>query len=313
MRGFSFFPAVSKFNFVGVRVYAFLITAALFALTGASLSLQGLALGIDFRGGILLEVAGKHAFDLGDLRGKLGALGVGAVELQDLGRLDRLLIRVEKQDGGDEAQTAAANKIKELLGPDVEYRRVETVGPKVSAELFSRGLLAAAAAVLAITGYVAFRFEWQFGIAAMVATVHDVVTTIGLFSLFGIEFNLTSIAAILTIAGYSVNDTVVVFDRIRENLRKYKTMELAELINMSVNETIARTVVTSGTTMLATLALLIFGGPVLAGFSIAMVWGILVGTYSTVYVASSLLLYLPSVRQSVAPGGPRAEQATTRS
>ncbi|MSO71244.1 MAG: protein translocase subunit SecF [Alphaproteobacteria bacterium] len=313
MRGFSLFPAVSKFNFVGVRLYAFLLTGTLFALTAVSLSLQGLALGIDFRGGILLEVAGKQAFDLGDLRAKLGGLGVGEVELQDLGTLDRLLIRVEKQDGGDEAQLAASNKVKELLGPGVEYRRVETVGPKVSTELFNQGLLAAAVAVLAIAGYVAFRFEWQFGIAAMVATLHDVVTTVGLFSLFGIEFNLTSIAAILTIAGYSVNDTVVVFDRIRENLRKFKTMGLAELINLSVNETIARTVVTSSTTMLATLALLFFGGPVLAGFSLAMAWGIIIGTYSTVYVASSLMLYLPSVRQSVAPGGPRAEQATTRS
>ena len=204
-----------------------------------------------------------------------------------------MLIRVQRQEGGEEAQQAAVSKVKAALtksfGQDISYRRVEFVGPKVSSELFWAGAQALGYSLLAILAYIWFRFEWQYGIGAIIALAHDALTTIGIFALFGLEFNLASVAALLTIVGYSLNDTVVIYDRVRENLRKYKSMPLSALIDRSINETLARTVMTSGTTLLALLALVIFGGPVIRGFTIAMIWGVVIGTYSSVYVASPIL------------------------
>jgi preprotein translocase subunit SecF len=209
---------------------------------------------------------------------------------------------VQEQPGGNAAQEQAITAMRSLLEPGFEIRRTEYIGPQVSHELLRDGVIAALLSVMLIGVYVWFRYEWQFGISAVITTFHDVVVTFGLFSLFHLEFNLTVVAALLTIAGYSINDTVVVFDRIRENLRKYKSMGLAQLIDLSVNQTLARTLMTSGTTLLAVLALLLFGGPVLRNFSLAMAWGIGVGTYSSIFVASALLLHLPSLRPAERPG-----------
>jgi preprotein translocase subunit SecF len=301
-----FVPDNTHYDFIGKRYYAFAFTATLFLITIISIAVRGFNFGIDFKGGVLLEVAQQQAFELSPLRSKLSDLGLGEVSLQTFGKPTDLLIRIEKQPGGDAAQQAAVDKIKAALGPGIEYRRVEIVGPKVSGELLFKGYLAAALAVVAISAYVAIRFEWQFGVAALIATLHDVVTTMGVFSVLGLEFDLTAIAAILTIAGYSINDTVVVFDRIRENLRKYKTMPLAELFNLSVNETLSRTIMTSSTTMLAVLALLVVGGPVILNFNVAMAWGIITGTYSSIYVAAALLLYVKPLRRAAAQGTERA-------
>ncbi len=310
MRHLRFVPDNTRFDFIGQRRYAFAITGLLFLMTIVSLSVKGFNFGIDFEGGILLEVKQAQPFDLAPMRAKLGGLGLGEVSLQTFGEPNDLLIRVQRQPGGEKAQNQAVEKVRQALGPGLEYRRTEVVGPKVSGELLLKGYIAAALAVVAIAIYVAFRFEWQFGIAAFIATLHDVVTTMGIFSVFGLEFDLTAIAAILTIAGYSINDTVVVFDRIRENLRKYKTMELKDLFNLSVNETLSRTIMTSTTVILAVFALLLVGGPVISNFNIAMLWGVIVGTYSSIYVAAALLLYLKPLRRSAVAAPARAVEKT---
>jgi preprotein translocase subunit SecF len=260
-------------------------------------------LGIDFQGGILIEVGMPGpAADLAAMRSTLGSLGLGEVALQEFGGPENVLIRIERQAGGEQRQLAAVNEVKtalaERFGKDVSYRRVEFVGPKVSADLLWGGTQATVYALIAILVYVWFRFEWQFAIGAVLALIHDAVTTLGLFSLLGLEFNLTTIAALLTIIGYSINDTVVIYDRVRENLRRYKAMPLPELIDRSVNETLARTVMTSLTTLLALVALAVAGGPVIRGFTIALIWGVVVGTYSTVYVASPMVLHLNLRRES---------------
>jgi preprotein translocase subunit SecF len=310
VRHLRFVPDNTRFDFIGQRRYAFAITGLLFLMTIVSLSVKGFNFGIDFEGGILLEVKQAQPFDLAPMRAKLGGLGLGEVSLQTFGEPNDLLIRVQRQPGGEKAQNQAVEKVRQALGPGLEYRRTEVVGPKVSGELLLKGYIAAALAVVAIAIYVAFRFEWQFGIAAFIATLHDVVTTMGIFSVFGLEFDLTAIAAILTIAGYSINDTVVVFDRIRENLRKYKTMELKDLFNLSVNETLSRTIMTSTTVILAVFALLLVGGPVISNFNIAMLWGVIVGTYSSIYVAAALLLYLKPLRRSAVAAPARAVEKT---
>jgi preprotein translocase SecF subunit len=244
------------------------------------------------------------AADLGAMRATLGDLGLGEVALQQFGDPATVLIRIERQAGGEAGQLAAVGEVKtalaERFGQDIGYRRVEFVGPKVSEDLLWNGTQAMVYALLAILAYVWFRFEWQFAIGAVVALIHDAVTTIGVFALFGLEFNLTTIAALLTIIGYSINDTVVIYDRVRENLRRFKAMPLPELIDRSVNDTLARTVMTSLTTLLAILALVIFGGPVIRGFALAMMWGVLIGSYSTVYVAAPMVLHLHLRREPMA-------------
>ncbi len=296
MRSFRLIPDDTKIHFMRYEYWAYAFSGALVLLTLILLPLKGLNLGIDFQGGILMEVRvpGQTA-DLGAMRATLGGLGLGEVALQTFGEANDVLIRVERQEGDEQAQQAAVAKVKAALGQsfgqDVSYRRVEFVGPKVSAELFRAGAEALGYSLLAILAYIWFRFEWQYGLGAIIALTHDALTTIGVFALFGLEFNLASVAALLTIVGYSLNDTVVIYDRVRENLRKFKSMPLAGLIDRSINETLARTVMTSGTTLLALLALVIFGGPVIRGFTVAMIWGVVIGTYSSVYVASPILVH----------------------
>lgn len=308
MRGFSLIPANTSIPFIAWRKLFFAFSAAMAIASIGLFAVKGLNYGIDFRGGILLDVRTAGPADLATMRSALSSLELGEVALQEFGAPDDVLIRLQEQDGGEEAQQAAITKVKDALGPNVEYRRTEFVGPKVSDELFWDGIYAVTAAIFAILVYIWFRFEWQFGLAAVVALIHDVLSTIGLFALLGLEFNLSTVAAVLTIAGYSINDTVVVFDRVRENLRKYKTMELPAVLNMSINVTLSRTLMTSLTTLLALLALYFLGGEVIRGFSLAMIWGVIVGTYSSICVAVPLLLYL-NVRRSSPTTDAAVEQA----
>ena len=240
----------------------------------------------------MIEIRTTQPGNLAQMRNLLSDLKLGEISLQEFGEPTDFLIRIQKQDGGEEAQQKAVEKVKASLPPDVKYRRTEFVGPKVSDELFRDGILAVIFAIIGILAYIWFRFEWQFGLGAIIALCHDVLTTVGIFSLIGLEFNLSTVAAILTIAGYSINDTVVVYDRVRENLRKYKSMPLTALLNNSINETLSRTIMTSLTTLLALGSLYILGGEVIRGFSFGMIWGVLVGTYSSVCLAVPLLLYL---------------------
>jgi preprotein translocase SecF subunit len=303
MRSFRFIPDNTRIPFVRYQYWAYAFSGALLLLTLILLPTKGLNFGVDFRGGILIEVGMPGPADLATMRATLDDLGLGEVALQEFGGPTNVLIRIERQPGGEAGQLAAVSKVKaalaERFGQDISYRRVEFVGPKVSGDLLWAGTQASLYALIAILVYIWFRFEWQFAIGAVVATLHDTVTTVGMYSLFGLEFNLTSIAAILTIVGYSVNDTVVIYDRMRENLRRYKAMPLPELIDRSINETLARTLMTSLTTLLAVLALVVAGGPVIRGFTIAMIWGILVGTFSSIYVASPMVLHLNLRREPV--------------
>lgn len=252
---------------------------------------KGLNYGIDFRGGILMEVRTSGPADLAGMRETLSNLGLGEVSLQQFGSPQDVLVRLRQQEGGDAAQGAAVQKVKDTLGTTVEYRRTEVVGPKVGSELIWKAIYATLLALVGIAAYIWFRYEWQFGLNAILATFHDVITTVGMFSLLGLQFDLASVAAVLTIAGYSVNDTVVIYDRIRDELRRYKKLPVSDIINQSINKTLARTTVTSGLTLLSVLAIALFGGEALRGFAIALIWGILIGTYSTIFVASPMLIY----------------------
>ena len=285
-------PAGTRIDFMRFHKPAFILSVIMVIGSFVLLFTKGLNYGIDFAGGVLMEVQQEQAVDLGQLRGQLDALNVGEITLQTFGAPNDVLIRIPQQAGGDQATQEAVAKIKTSLGDTWQYRRTETVGPKVGSELKSSALWASILAMFGIMAYVWFRYEWQFGVNALLALFHDCVTTVGLFSLTGMEFNLTTIAAVLTIAGYSVNDTVVIYDRIRYDMRRFKTMPLKELVNHALNSTLSRTTITSGLTLLSVLALGIFGGEVIRGFAIAMIWGIVIGTYSTICVATPLLLYM---------------------
>ncbi len=308
MRAFNLVPANTKIDFMSIRLFTFAFSALLVLASIGVFLVQGLNFGIDFKGGILIEARFDAPVDIASLRAKLARLDLGEVSLQEFGEPDDVLIRVQRQEGDEKAQIAAIEKVKAVLGEDVEYRRTEFVGPKVGAELIRSGILAVVLAIIGILVYIWFRFELQFGVGAIIALIHDVISTIGIYSLLQLEFNLATVAAVLTIAGYSINDTVVVYDRVRENLRKYKKMDLAALLNRSINETLSRTSMTSLTTILALLALYIFGGPVIRGFSFALIWGVVIGTYSSIFVAAPLLLYL-KLKRGGAPKGRKPEAA----
>ncbi|MEG6509416.1 protein translocase subunit SecF [Methyloligella sp. 2.7D] len=292
-RGFSFVPPNTKIDFIGMRGISFFVSALVMVLSLVAAQVYGLNFGIDFKGGTLIEISTKAPqADLATLRSTLNDLDLGEVQIQQFGEPNDVLIRIGEQDS-EGAQQATVGKVKEALGDQVaEYRRIETVGATISTELIYMGTIAVVVAMGAILLYVWFRFEWQFAVAAIAALTHDVVSAIGLFCIFQLEFNLAALAAILTIIGYSLNDTVVVFDRIRENLRKYRKLPMADLIDLSINETLSRTTLTHFTTFLAVLALYLFGGKVIENFNIAMLWGIVVGAYSSIFVASPLLLVL---------------------
>ncbi|WP_417840340.1 protein translocase subunit SecF [Terasakiella sp.] len=292
MRRLHMIPTGTKIDFIGKKIAFFAFSFCLIIASIGIFGTNGLNYGIDFKGGIMMEVRSNSGpADVGALRTQLSKLGLGEISIQEFGEPEEVLIRIQRQDGDEKAQQAAVEAVKSELKDTVEYRRTEFVGPKVSEELFMDGVMAVTLAIGAILVYIWFRFEWQFGMGAVVALIHDVISTIGIFALLGMEFNLSTVAAVLTIAGYSINDTVVVYDRVRENLRKYKKMDLAELLNMSVNETLTRTVMTSVTTLVALLALYILGGEVIRGFSFAMIWGILIGTYSSICLAVPILTY----------------------
>lgn len=286
-------PDNTNLPFMYWRRMTFPLSAALSLLAVMLFFTVGLNFGIDFRGGTLIEIQTKSGpADLSALRARLGDLGLGEVQLQQFGAPSDVLIRVAQQPGGEAAQQAAVAKIKEALGGDVDYRRVEVVGPRVSAELVTNGIIGIMVAMFGIFIYLWFRFEWQFSVGAIVATMHDVVLTIGFYCITQVDFDLSSVAAILTIMGYSVNDTVVIYDRIREMLRRYKRMPTDELLDIAMNSMLSRTVITSTTTFLATLGLFFFGPEVIQSFVQAMLFGIIVGVYSSAFVAAPLLIYL---------------------
>jgi len=286
-------PDDTHYPFMRWRRLSFPFSALLSMVAVVLFFTVGLNFGIDFRGGTLIEVRAKSGpADLSGMRSTLGDLGLGEVQLQEFGGPTDVLIRVAQQPGGETAQQAVVDKVRSALGDAFEYRRIEVVGPRVSGELVQSGIIGVALALFGIWLYLWFRFEWQFAIGAMIATMHDIVLTIGFYCVTQLDFDLSSIAAILTIAGYSLNDTVVVYDRIRELLRRYKKMVIDELLDLSINTTLPRTVITSVTTFLAMLALTIFGGEVIQSFTRAMLFGIVVGVYSTTFIAAPLLIYL---------------------
>jgi preprotein translocase subunit SecF len=269
------------------------ISGTLILATIILLATLGLNFGIDFRGGTLIEIRTTNGpADIGAIRSNLGGLDLGEVQIQKFGAPEEVLIRIAEQPGGEQAQQEAVNRIQAALGQNVELRRTEVVGATVSSELVQQALIALVLTCLGIFVYVWFRFEWQFALGAVVALFHDVFITVGVFSATQLDFDLTIVAALLTILGYSINDTVVIYDRIRENLRKYKKKPIDDLINLSVNETLSRTVMTTGTTLLALLALYLFGGEVIRGFTFAILFGIVIGTYSSVFIAAPFLIFL---------------------
>lgn len=290
-------PDNLKIDFFGHRFYAFCASLVIIGGSLLCLSIKGLNFGIDFTGGTVIEIQVKEDPNLANMREHLNNLGLGEVSLQEFGAPRDLMIRLRQQDGGPEAQQAAIVKVeqelKTILGAEgVEFRRTEFVGPQVGKELKRDGFLAIVIAMLGIMGYIWFRFEWQYGAGSMAALVHDVMGILGLFSLTQMHFDLSTLAAILLVAGYSINETVIIFDRIRENLRKYKKTSLPEIINKSINETLPRTVMTSGSTILAILALWLFGGEVIRSFTSALFFGILIGTHSSYFVSAQALYYL---------------------
>jgi len=292
-KGRDFFPHNLRLPFmrykdlaIGMSVLAMLIALAVVAT-------RGLNYGVDFKGGSMIELQATNGqADIAALRDKLGGLGLGAVQLQSFGGPSDVLIRIEEQPGGELAQQEALKKVVEAVGSTYVQRRVEVVGPAVSSELRTTGLIAVVAGILAIVAYVWFRFEWQFAAGAVLSLTHDVLVVLGVFAFFQFEFDLSTVAALLTILGYSVNDTVVVSDRIRENLRKFKRMDLNELLNLSINETLSRTILTGITAIAVLISLYIFGGEVIRNFNLTMLLGVIIGTYSSIFIAAPLLGYL---------------------
>jgi len=292
-------PDTTNIRFIDYRKFAYILSALLIVGSFGLYFSKGLNYGIDFEGGIMIEIGTEGPADIGAIRSAMASLKMGDVKVQEFGAANDVLIRLEHQDGLTLDQVV--EQVRDILPRAVEgkisYRRTETVGSTVSGELIADGIMAVILAIGAVLIYIWFRFEWQFGMGAVIALVHDVILTIGMFSLTGLEFNLSTIAAILTIVGYSLNDTVVVYDRIRENLRKFRKMPMTDLLNLSINDTLSRTVMTSVTTLIALCSLFFLGGEGIHGFSAAMIWGIFVGTYSSIFIAAPVLLWVELRRE----------------
>jgi preprotein translocase SecF subunit len=289
----QYIPTETKFDFMRFRRMAFPLSAFLSVLSILLFFGSGMNFGIDFKGGTLVELQSRSGpADIASIRQRANALGFGDVEVQQFGTPQDLSLRVALQEGGEQAQQNVVSRLRETFGADHEFRRIEVVGPRVSGELVQSGTLGVIFAVIGVMIYLWFRFETQFALGGVISTLHDLVLTIGFFALTQIEFNMTSIAAILTILGYSINDTVVVYDRIREVLRKYKRLAPFDLINVSLNATLSRTIMTGISVFLVLIALAVFGGEVIRGFAYAMLFGLVVGTYSSVFIAAPLLVYL---------------------
>lgn len=292
-------PANTNIRFIDFRKMAYVLSAVMIVASFGLYFNKGLNFGIDFEGGIMIEIGTEGPANITRIRSVMKGLNMGDVKVQEFGAVNDVLIRLEHQEGLTVDQVV--EKVREVLPGAVEgeisYRRTETVGSTVSGELISDGIWAVIYAMSAVLIYIWFRFEWQFGMGAVIALIHDVILTIGMFSLTGMEFNLSTIAAILTIVGYSLNDTVVVYDRIRENLRKFRKKSMPDLLNLSINDTLSRTVMTSVTTLIALASLFFLGGEGIHGFAAAMIWGIFVGTYSSIFIAAPVLLWVELRRE----------------
>jgi preprotein translocase subunit SecF len=286
-------PENTKFPFMRFRRVSYPFSAVLSLIAVALFIFKGMNFGIDFAGGTVIELRAKGGTaEVGTLRSLGESLKLGDIEVQAFGNAADATLRFGLQPGGDKAQQEAVERVRGAVGAQYELRRVEVVGPRVSNELVQSGTLGVVLSIIAVLTYLWFRFEWQFAVGAVIATMHDLLLTVGFFSITQLEFNTTSIAAILTIVGYSLNETVVVLDRIRENMRKYKKMSTAQMIDMSINAVLPRTIMTATTVMLALFALVAFGGQVIRSFSLAMIWGIFVATYSSIFICSPMLIYL---------------------
>jgi preprotein translocase subunit SecF len=286
-------PDGTTFKFMSFRLWSFPFSALLSIVAVLAFFSLGMNFGIDFKGGTVIEMRSKAgALNVGEIRSVVDKLGFGDVEVQEFGGGNEFSMRFALQPGGDAVQQEVVKKVREIFKDKFEERRVEVVGPRVSSELVQNGTIGVLLSLFAVLIYLWFRFEWQFALAAVIATMHDLILTIGFFAISRIEFNMTSIAAVLTIVGYSLNDTVVVFDRIREMMRKYKKISTEDLLDLSINTTLARTVMVSFTAALALVALAFFGGTVIESFSFAMLFGVVVGTYSSIFIAAPVLIYL---------------------
>ncbi|MBV8320086.1 MAG: protein translocase subunit SecF [Hyphomicrobiales bacterium] len=286
-------PENTKFGFMRFRRVSYPLSATLSIIAVAMFLFVGMNYGIDFAGGTQVDMRAKSGeAHVAEIRAKADSLGLGPVEVQRIGGDADVLLRLQVQPGGDAAQEAAVAKLRQTFSSDYEFRSVDAVGPTVSAELVQSGTLGVVVAIIAVLTYLWFRFEWQFAVGAIIGTMHDLLLTVGFFCVTQLEFNQTSIAAILTIVGYSLNETVVVLDRIREVMRKYKRLSTAEIIDMSVNAVLPRTIMTATTVFLALLALFFLGGHVIRSFSAAMIWGICVATYSSIFICSPMLIYM---------------------
>lgn len=310
MRLLRLFPDDTAIPFMRWRKFSFLFSGILSVLCFLAYFMLGMNTGIDFQGGTMIEVQSKSGpADLTSVRERLNTLGLGEVQVQNFGAPEDVLIRIVRQEGGDAAQQAVVDKVKAEFGDEVDYRRVEVVGPRVSGELAQNGIIGILLALAGIMVYVWFRFEWQYSLGAVIATMHDIVLTIGLFAVMQLEFNLSSVAAILTIVGYSLNDTVVVYDRIREMRRKYKRMPLPTMLDLAINQTLTRTTNTALTTLIALLSLYLFGGEVIRSFTFAMLFGVLVGTYSSIFIAAPILIFLDPQLAGDKSAGDDADEA----
>jgi preprotein translocase subunit SecF len=286
-------PDGTTFKFMSFRLWSFPFSAFLSIVAVVAFFSLGMNFGIDFKGGTVIEMRAKAgALNVAEIRATVDKLGFGDVEVQEFGGGNEFSMRFALQPGGDAVQQEVVKKVREVFKDKFEERRVEVVGPRVSSELVQNGTIGVLLSLFAVLIYLWFRFEWQFAMAAVIATMHDLILTIGFFAISRIEFNMTSIAAVLTIVGYSLNDTVVVFDRIREMMRKYKKISTEDLLDLSINTTLARTVMVSFTAALALVALAFFGGTVIESFSFAMLFGVVVGTYSSIFIAAPVLIYL---------------------